>query len=119
MPDIENHVIDYFAELFDHLFSTPFHGEIKERRKQNIVKRQVEESADAASLSLTRLFINKEMCEQEISEMMASLLKLKDILEIDQISNSNLTPESLVSDILPKAPCPESIISSKKTLYIE
>ena len=114
MSNIENLVIDYFAELFDHIFSAPFHGEINERRKQNIVKRQVEESADAASLSLTRLFINKDVSEQEISEMMESLSRLKDILKIEQIANANLAPESLVTEILPKAPCPASITSSNK-----
>ncbi|WP_445633310.1 hypothetical protein NSTC745_04959 [Nostoc sp. DSM 114161] len=60
MPSsVDDRVLDFYAQLFEVIFSEPFRGQISERRKLNPVIRQVEAAADAASSSLTRFFLNQ------------------------------------------------------------
>ena len=59
MPSsVDDRVLDFYGELFEHIFSKPFHTRISERRRLNEVIRQVEAAADAASSSLSRFFLS-------------------------------------------------------------
>ena len=53
---IGDQVGEYFDTLFDRIFGEPFRAKITERLRRKAVLRQVDESADAASQSLARLF---------------------------------------------------------------
>ena len=58
---INDQVVDFFDVLFGRFPSEPFSERILERLKRWAVVRDVEESADAASQSLTRFFINEQL----------------------------------------------------------
>ena len=57
LPSVEDQVIDFFNTLFERLFSGPFKVQISDRLRRNAVIRQIGESADASSQSLTRFFL--------------------------------------------------------------
>jgi hypothetical protein len=57
-PSIEDQVVDFYYALFDRIFSESFRLRIDQRLKRDAVMRQVQDSAGAASQSLTRFFRN-------------------------------------------------------------
>jgi hypothetical protein len=64
---IDNLVVEFFDGLFQRVFSDKFETRISQRRKLQEVTRQVQESADAASQSLTRFFLNQQLKEEQIT----------------------------------------------------
>ena len=64
---IDNLVVEFFNDLFQGVFSDKFETRIPQRRKLQEVTRQVQESADAASQSLTRFFLNQQLEEKQVT----------------------------------------------------
>jgi len=110
--EISDQVIDFYNDLFDCIFSRPFRPLIQERLKRNAVIRQVQESADAASQSLTRFFLNQHLSESQVAEILAGFSTLRDLLKLDDIAKLNETPESMVESLLMKIPCPACVQES-------
>jgi NACHT domain-containing protein/NACHT conflict system protein len=108
-PPIDDQVVDFYQTLFDRIFSAPFQGRIKERLKRNAVVRQVQESADAASQSLARLLVSQQLTEEQASEILGGFTALADLLDLEQIGNPNVTPESLVDRLLERLPPPKPV----------
>ncbi len=67
---IDNLVVEFFAGLFQRVFSDKFKSQVPQRRKLQEVSRQVQESADAASQSLTRFFLNQQLKEIQVTEIL-------------------------------------------------
>jgi hypothetical protein len=67
-PDDE--VIDFYDSAFGRIFSVPFRAQIAGRLKAKAVIRQVEESADAASHSLIRLFQNLRLDSRVVTDIL-------------------------------------------------
>ncbi len=109
MPSsIDDRVLDFYFALWKRLFSEPFSAQITDRRKRNGVIRQVEASAEAASQSLTRFFLNEQLSEADATEILGSFARLADLLDPVEVANPNVTPESVVEKLLSELPCPES-----------
>lgn len=64
---IDDLVVEFFDDLFQRVFSDNFKTQILQRRKLQEVTRQVQESADAASQSLTRFFLNQQLEEKQVT----------------------------------------------------
>lgn len=109
---IPDQVIDFFGDLFKQIFSNPFAPEISERIKRNIVIRQVEESADAASQSLTRFLLNQKLSPEQVGEILTALDTLADALDREEIANTNVTAEVIAESLLLKVPCPSSLTTA-------
>lgn len=110
MPQsVEDQVVDYFGRLFGRTFSEPFEGLIEQRLKRNALIRQVGESGDAASQSLTRFFLNEKLSPEQVTDILRAFGRLADLLKPEDIANPNVTPESVVEDLLPNLPCPASV----------
>ncbi|ETW95225.1 MAG: hypothetical protein ETSY1_31530 [Candidatus Entotheonella factor] len=110
MPDsIVDQVVDFYEELFGQMFSEPFRAQIDNRIRRNSVLRQVEAAADAASQSLIRFFVNQEMTEQQVADILSGFNTLSDRLRLDDIANPNTTPEAIVESLLDGLPCRESV----------
>jgi len=60
---IDDQIIDFYYVLFEHIFTVPFQSRIAERLRRDAVVRQIQESAGAASQSLTRFFLNQQLTE--------------------------------------------------------
>ena len=84
MAAIDEQVINYFHALFARVFSTPFGPQIKQRLKRNAVIRQVEESADAASQSLTRLLLNQQLTEEQVAQILSGFDPLGELLREEE-----------------------------------
>ncbi|UCC31431.1 MAG: hypothetical protein JSU86_03975 [Phycisphaerales bacterium] len=108
-PSIEDQVVDYFGRLFGRIFSEPFEGVIEQRLKRNAVIRQVEESADAASQLVARFFLNEKLTLEQVTEILSGFGRLGELLKLENIANPNITPESVVEDLLPDLPCPAAV----------
>lgn len=107
--DLEDDVINFYGALFGQIFYEPFRGLITGRLKQKEVLRRVDESADAAAGSLTRLFQNQQLDSSVVSAILGGLEKLTDHIGPDQIANPNVTPEELVNTVLAHLPCPDPV----------
>ncbi|MCH8881343.1 MAG: hypothetical protein IID34_15865, partial [Planctomycetes bacterium] len=103
---IDDQVVEFNYALFGRLFSEPVKAEVHALRKRNAVLRQVDESAEAASQSLTRFFLNQQLTEQETADVLGGLARLGDLLDVDEIANPNVTPEGVVAELLEHLPCP-------------
>ncbi len=107
MPlSIEDQVIDFYQEIFERIFSDRFRPRIEKRLKRNAVVRRIEESADAASRSLTRFFTNQQLGERQVADILSGFASIGSLVNIDDISNPNVTPEKIVAE---DAPCPGSV----------
>jgi len=105
MPaSIDEQVIDFCQGLFRRVFSGPFRPRIPERLKRNAVIRQVEESADAASQSLTRFLLN-----EQVATVLAGFTRLGDLLQLSDVANPNVPPEAVVARVLAELPCPDAV----------
>ena len=106
---IVDRVVDFYGALFEGIFSERFRPQITDRLKRNAVVRQVENSADAASQSLTRFFLNEQLSEQQVGDILDSLTVLGNLLTLEDIANPNVTPEAVAEDLLKKFPCPQTV----------
>ncbi len=75
---LDDAVIDFYGALFDRIFSEPFRARIPGRLKAKAVLRQVEESADAASQSLIRLFQNERLDSRIVTDILGGYAPLAD-----------------------------------------
>ena len=105
---IDDQVVDFYESLFRSIFSDPFSSKIPDRLKRNEMFRRVEESADAASQSLTRFFLTQELTNKQADSVLAGLAGIPEHLSLEDISNPNITPESVVQDLLPRLKMPVS-----------
>lgn len=101
MPSsVDDRVLDFYGELFEHIFSKPFHTRISERRRLNEVIRQVEAAADAASSSLSRFFLNQKLSQETVAGILAGFTEMRNLLQLEDISNPNVTTEEIVESLL-------------------
>ena len=101
---IEDQVIEFYYDLFDRIFTQPFSQQIAQRLKRDAVKRQVEESAGAASQSLTLFFNTQETSENIAAEILESCAAVPSFVALEDIANPNVPPETLVDDLLGRLP---------------
>jgi hypothetical protein len=106
---IDEQVIEFFGTLFDCIFSEPFRLGTKDLLRRKAVLRQVEEAADASSQSLTRFFLNEKLTEEQVSDILACFSPLCELIKVEDISNPNVTAESVAENLITKLPCPEII----------
>lgn len=106
---ISDQIIDFYDALFARIFSKPFESMISDRRRLREVVRQVEGAADAASQSLGRFFLNEQITVDESEKMLEAFEQLWELLELDDISNPNVTPEEVVEKLLESIPIPAGI----------
>jgi hypothetical protein len=110
MPNsINDQVIDFYQLLFRRIFFEPFSGQITERLKRNTVSRQVEETADAASQSLTRFFNNERLEQEQVATILSSFEIIKESIKLEDVSNPRVTPESIIEARLKGLSCPASL----------
>ncbi|MCX7093031.1 MAG: NACHT domain-containing protein [Methylobacter sp.] len=101
---IAEQVIVFFASHFERIFSDPFRSAISDLLRRRAVLRQVDESADAASQSLTRLLINEQLSNTEASHLLQGLEPSIAALNLERIANPNISPEALVVELLKDHP---------------
>jgi len=106
---IVDQVVDFYYAFFDQIFSEPFRSRIAERLRRDAVIRQVQDSAGAASQSLTRFFLNEQLTEDQVASILAAFARLQDKLTLDDIANPNVTPEGVVDRLLADLPCPTMV----------
>lgn len=106
---IGDQVGEYFETLFDRIFGEPFRAKITERLRRKAVLRHVDESADAASQSLVRLFENFQLTPEQVGAVLGGFAELPRRIGPEEIANPNRTPESIVEELLLVLPCPESV----------
>lgn len=110
---IDDQVVDFYYELFGKIFSEPFRARLAaERRKRDTVVRQVEESASAASGALSRFFVNRQLSETQVADFLAGYTPLAVLLRLDDISNTNIAPQSLADDLLGRLSLPSPLEKS-------
>lgn len=97
---IAEQVIGFFTAHFERIFSDPFRLAIPEILRRKAVLRQVDESADAASQSLTRLLINEQLNNAEAAYLLQGLESAIAALDLEHIANPNISPEALVVELL-------------------
>jgi len=114
---IDDRVLDFYGELFDRLFSQPFRPRIGDRRRRNEVLRQVEAAADAASASLTRFFLNQQLSEATVEEILAIFEAIADLLKLENISNPNVTTDAIVAKLLESLPYPQNLQGASVSVY--
>jgi hypothetical protein len=110
MPaSIVDQVVDFHANLFERIFTERFRPAISDRLRRNAVARQISEAADAASQSLSRFFLNQQLSPSEVTDLLAGLEALGNLLDLERVSNPNVTPESVVEELLEAMPLPEAV----------
>ncbi|KOP24520.1 hypothetical protein AMR41_20565 [Hapalosiphon sp. MRB220] len=118
MPSsVDDRVLDFYSELFEHIFSEPFRTRISERRRFNEVNRQVEATADAASSSLSRFFLNQKLSEETVAGILAGFAAMSNLLQLENISNPNITTEEVVENLLNRLPCPQVVQQTHDAVY--
>lgn len=101
---IAEQVIGFFANHFERIFSDPFRLAIPDLLRRRAVLRQVDESADAASQSLTRLLINEQLSNAEANRLLQGLEPAVAALNLERIANPNISPETLMIELLKDHP---------------
>jgi NACHT domain len=118
MPSsVDDRVLDFYSGLFDSLFSEPFRASISERRRLNLVIRQVEDAADAASSSLTRFFQSQKLSEATVDGILVGFEAMSELLALEDIANSNVTTEEIVENLLGRLPCPQTVQPTHDAVY--
>jgi hypothetical protein len=118
MPSsVDDQVLDFYDELFGHLFSEPFRDRINDRRRLNEVTRQVEAAADAASASLTRFFSSQKLSEETVANILLGFASMGSLLQLDKVSNANVAAEEIVEDLLNHLPCPQAVQPPYDAIY--
>ncbi len=102
---IEDQVVGFFDAFFGSVFSAPFQARITQPLKRRALVRQVEEAADAASQSLTRFFVNQQLAEAEVEEILGGFSRLGELLDLERVGNPNVTPEEVAAQLLEELPC--------------
>jgi len=92
---IVDQVVNFYYTFFDRIFSEPFRPRIPERLKRDAVIRQVQDSAGAASQSLTRFFLNAQLNEQQVTNVLHGFAALGDRLKLDDIANPTAVPSCM------------------------
>jgi len=92
---IVDQVVDFYYTLFDRIFSEPFRARITERLKRDAVIRQIQDSAGAASQSLTRFFLNEQLNERQVTNVLHGFAALGDRLKLDDIANPTAVPSCM------------------------
>jgi hypothetical protein len=110
---INDQVIDFYQALFKRLFFEPFSAQITERLKRNTVSRQIEETADAASQSLTRFFNNERLMQDQVATILSSFEVMKEAIKLEDVSNPRVTPESIIEARLKNLSCPETLCQDR------
>ena len=113
---IADQVISFFSDHFERIFSVPFRQEIPETLKRKAVLRQVDESADAASQSLTRLLVNEQLNNHQAACLLQGLTPAVVALDLESIANPNISPETLVTELLKDHPPPDHIPEIQQAL---
>ncbi len=101
---ITERVVNFYTEVFDRIFSEPFRSGISDTLRRRAVVRQIEESADAASQSLTRFFLNQKLTEQQVVAVLALIDPLLARLKLDDIASPNISPEAVAENLLASSP---------------
>ena len=114
---VDDRVLDFYSGLFDSLFSEPFRASISERRRLNVVIRQVEDAADAASSSLTRFFQSQKLSEATVDGILLGFTAMGELLALEDIANSNVTTEEIVENLLCRLPCPQTVQPTHDAVY--
>ncbi|MBD2235012.1 NACHT domain-containing protein [Phormidium tenue] len=117
LSSVDDQVLDFYSELFSHLFSEPFREHITERRRLNEVTRQVEAAADAASASLTRFFLSQKLSEDIVANILSGFASMGSLLQLEKVSNANVTAEEIVEDLLNHLPCPQAVQPPYNAIY--
>lgn len=118
MPSsVDDQVLDFYNELFEGLFSEPFRSRIAERRRCKEVIRQVDAVADAASSSLTRFFLSQKLPEAAVESILSGFAAMGDLLQLENISNANVTTETVVEELLNSLPCPQAVSQTHQSIY--
>ena len=92
---VEDQVVEFFAALFESIFSAPFRAGIAEKRKSRAVLRQVDEAADAASQSLCRFITNERLSAARAALVLDALRPLGGMLTLEDLSSTYTNPEDL------------------------
>ena len=108
----EDIVVDFYYDLFCQLFSARFKTGITRRLRRDAVVRQIQESAGAASQSLTRFFENQQVPPPEVETMLAAMVCIAGSLSFEDISNPNVVPETLLDQVSRTAPCPSIFLDT-------
>lgn len=112
MPEsIETQVVEFYSTLFERIFVDSFRGRLTRTLKLRAVVRQVEESADAASQSLTRFFLNQKTSPGEVCGILRGLSVLGSRLELENIANPSVMPETVAETLLEDPSLPEEMKS--------
>ncbi len=111
-PPIAEQVVEFFADLFERVFSARFRPLIRDPLKRRAVVRQIEEAADAASQSLIRLFRNQQLSDTSTASLLGGFAGLGDQLNPNGISNANVSPESVAEEVLDRLPMPTGVDES-------
>ena len=102
-------VIAFYQILFSRVFADPFRSRVADPFRRNAVVRQIGESGDAASQSLARLFLNEQLTEREVSDILGAWERLAELLPLERVANPNALPETVVDSLLPPLPCPPPV----------
>lgn len=114
---IADQVIGFFSDHFGRIFGAPFHQAIPETLRRKAVLRQVEESADAASQSLTRLLVNEQLDNSQAARLLQGLAPAVAALDLEHIAKPNISPETLVAELLQDHPPPALIPELQQALF--
>lgn len=114
---IDDQVLDFYDGLFGKIFSEPFRQRINERRRLSPVIRQVEESTEAASSSLTRFFLSQKLSDEIVKNILESFSGISNFLVLENISNPNVTTEEIVENLLTQLACPHPIHQTNESVY--
>lgn len=108
MPgSISDQVVDFYYAVFDRIFGEGARLGIPGRLKRDEVLREIQGWAGAASQSLTRFLLNKQLAEQHVEAILEGLALATDSLKLDDVANSNIAPETVVETRLGGVKCPE------------
>jgi hypothetical protein len=115
MPNlIADQVLEFYEAVFGQIFTEPFHARITERQKRRVVVRQIEDSAEAAAQSLIRFFLNEQLTETQVADVLNGFASLPTLLKLEHIANPNVAPESVVKTLLIDMPPPKTVSRAKQ-----
>ena len=105
MPaSILDQMMDFYDDLFQSLFATPFNADLSNRRKRNDVSRRVSALADAASQSTIRMLTNQRMSEPDVERLCQGLQPLPTLTNHEELSQTQGTTQSLVDRLMRQLP---------------
>jgi hypothetical protein len=108
-PPIVEQVVEFYSALFARLFSARFRPSIADPYKRRDVTRRIEEAADAASQSLARLLRNQQLSDAAAAGLLGGLARAGEVLDLDLISNPNVSSESAAEYVLERLQPPVGV----------